>query len=381
MTVMAGTAISPTLPKIQDFFGISAGDPRELQVKLLLTLPSLFTALGGVFSGVIIDRFGRKWPLVLAILLYGVAGCSGLWLDNLRLMLVGRAGLGIAVAMITTASAALIADYFDGPKRIRVMGLQAAAMGLGGVFFLLLGGAAATYSWRLPFWIYALAFAVFPLVLQLEEPDRRQHPQRASDAVDNRQLSVVTIGAIYSLTIVTMMIFYMVPVQVPFLIQEQGFGGSWEAGVAVALCTLASALASLLYARLKANLSFSKVLMCLFFFLASGYGVLAHAPNYPILVLGLILAGVGVGLALPNMNVWINAKVSPASRGKVLGGLTTCLFLGQFCSPLAARPLIQMVGLSSTYTIAADCLVLLGLAIAIKIGLTTASVRPRTQLH
>ncbi|MBE9029211.1 MFS transporter [filamentous cyanobacterium LEGE 11480] len=381
MTVMAGATIAPALPKIQEFFAIPADSPEAIKVKLLLTIPALFTAIGGILSGIIIDRLGRKWPLVIAVLVYGIAGCSGLILNDLTPMLIGRAFLGLSVAMITTTSAALIADYFHGPERTRIMGIQAAAMGMGGVLFLLLGGAVATYSWRFPFLIYLLAFIILPLVLQLEEPDRSQSPHFDIAEPDNQSLPVVTIGIVYALTFITMMIFYMVPVQLPFYIQSAGFGGSWEAGVAIAICTLASAGASLLYAQLKANLSFGKVLMCLFFLLASGYGVLSHAPTYEILVLGLILAGSGLGFVLPNMNVWLNAKSPPSLRGKVLGGLTTCIFLGQFCSPLIVQPIAQQVGLQYSYTIGAGVLFFIGLLIASKLVLTSPSVTPKAHLH
>ncbi|WP_238360652.1 hypothetical protein [Iningainema tapete] len=37
------------------------------------------------------------------------------------------------------------------------------------------------------------------------------------------------------------------------------------------------------------------------------------------------------------------------SRGKVLGGLTTAFFLGQFTSPIISQPLSQAIGLSGTY--------------------------------
>jgi hypothetical protein len=37
------------------------------------------------------------------------------------------------------------------------------------------------------------------------------------------------------------------------------------------------------------------------------------------------------------------------ARGRVLGGLTTSFFLGQFCSPLISQPLSLKVGLSATY--------------------------------
>jgi MFS family permease len=375
MTVMAGATIAPALPKIQEHFAIPIGSSEEIWVKLLLTIPALFTAIGGFLSGIVIDAFGRKIPLAAAVLLYGIAGCSGLWLNRLGDMLLGRALLGLAVAMITTTSVALIADYFQGPERTRVMGLQSAAMGLGGVVFLLLGGAVASWSWRFPFLIYLVAFAVFPLVLMLDEPDRTKTPEFQTPTQQNQPFPYLTIGIVYALTFVTMTIFYMIPVQLPYYIKAAGFGGSWEAGLAIALCTLASAGASLVYAKVKANLSFTRVLMCLFFLLASGYGILSNAPTYGILVMGLMIAGLGLGLTLPNMNVWLNAKTPPSQRGKVLGGLTTCIFLGQFCSPLIVQPIAQRFTLQYSYTLAAGILFLIGLLIATK--LVTAPVPQR----
>jgi MFS family permease len=382
LTVMAGAAIAPAMPKIQEFFAIPDGTPEALQVKLLLTIPALFTAIGGVLSGLIIDRWGRRLPLAAALLLYGLAGSSGLWLNDIGSLLIGRAVLGLAVAMISTSSAALFADYFQGPERTRMMGFQAAAMGVAGVVFLLLGGAMATQYWRFPFLIYLLALILLPLVLQLPEsaqtaPAHFEVPDRGGP----ERLPVGTISLIYGLTVLTMMIFYMVPVQLPFYIKAMGFGGSWETGQAIALCTLASAIAALGYAQLRASLSFSKVLLCLFCLMASGYGVVANAPSYGILILGLLIAGTGIGLLLPNLNVWLTTQTPAAERGKILGGLTSCLFLGQFISPLIVQPIVQNLGLPSAYTIAAGMLFLIGLAIATKLVLTTPSVTPQRQSH
>jgi MFS family permease len=359
MTVMAGATISPALPRIQEHF--ASGDQDQLWVKLLLTIPALFTAIGGAPSGVLIDRYGRRLPLAIAVLLYGVAGSSGLWLDSMGALLVGRAFLGLSVAMVTTASAALIADYYQGPKRVKVIGTQAAAMGIGGIVFVLFGGLLADVSWRLPFLIYLVAFAVLPLVWRLPEPLTRRASLEASSG---KAMPWVTIAILYALTFLTMLIFYMIPVQLPFYVKAMGFGGGKEAGIAIAMATLGSAVASIAYAKLKSNLSFPKVLMCLYFLMASGYGVIANASNYLLLLMGLVIAGLGLGLVLPNVNVWLNAKTPPEQRGKVLGGLTTCLFLGQFCSPLVVQPIARVVPLAGTYSLAAGVLFLLALLIA-----------------
>ena len=348
MTVMAGATISPALPQIQQFF---QNEPNsEFWVKLLLTLPALFTAIGAPFAGMIIDRFGRKPLLIGAVTLYGLAGGSGCILSSLTGLLIGRAFLGLAVGAIMTTSIALIADYYQGPKRNQIMGTQAAFMGYGGVVFLTLGGFLADIGWRIPFLIYLSAFAILPLVIFcLTEPNVESDRNSILAEDVEAKLPVGTIALIYTLTFLTMVAFYMIPVQLPFYLKSLGQVSNAQTGIAIAASTLASAIVSMRYGSIKTHLSFPGVLICLYLLMGLGYVTISLAKSYPVVVMGLIFAGSGLGLLLPNMNVWLNAKTPIASRGRVLGGLTTCMFLGQFCSPIVSQPIAQQLGLGVTY--------------------------------
>lgn len=375
MTVMAGATIAPALPQIQQFF--RAEPNSEFWVKLMLTLPGLFTAIGSPFAGIIIDRFGRKPLLTGAVILYGIAGSSGLVLTTLSGLLIGRAFLGLAVGAIMTTSIALIADYYLGPKRNQVMGIQAAFMGYGGVVFLTLGGFLADIGWRVPFSIYLLAFIILPLVIFcLTEP--KVEVEQTSDLVEDSdaRLPIGIISFIYALTFLTMVVFYMIPVQLPFYLKTLGQAGGTQAGIAIAASTLASAVISMRYGSIKTRLSFTGVLIVLYLFLGSGYVTIFLAKNYALVILGLIIAGLGLGLLLPNMNVWLNAKTPPAARGRVLGGLTTCMFLGQFCSPIFSQPIAQKIGLGVTYggagiMMLALAILLIGASVKRKLSPTT----------
>jgi MFS family permease len=375
MTVMAGATISPALPQIQQFF---QNEPNsEFWVKLMLTLPGLFTAIGAPFAGIIIDRFGRKPLLTGAIILYGLAGGSGCILSSLTGLLIGRAFLGLAVGAIMTTSIALIADYYQGPKRNQVMGIQAAFMGYGGVVFLTLGGFLADISWRVPFSIYLSAFAIFPLVIFcLTEPQVEAQQNSVLLEEANAKLPVGTIALIYALTFLTMVVFYMIPVQLPFYLKSLGQVSNTQTGLAIAASTLASAIVSMRYGKIKTHLSFTGVLICLYLLLGLGYVTISWAASYPFVLLGLVIAGSGLGLLLPNMNVWLNAKTPIASRGRVLGGLTTCMFLGQFCSPIVSQPIAQKIGLGVTYGVAGVAMWVLAIVLvgaSVKRRLSTAA--------
>ncbi|SRR4028118_1300049 len=375
MTVMAGATISPALPQIQQFF---QNEPNsEFWVKLMLTLPGLFTAIGAPFAGIIIDRFGRKPLLTGAIILYGLAGGSGCILSSLTGLLIGRAFLGLAVGAIMTTSIALIADYYQGPKRNQVMGIQAAFMGYGGVVFLTLGGFLADISWRVPFSIYLSAFAFLPLVIFcLTEPQVEAQQNSVLLEEANAKLPVGTIALIYALTFLTMVVFYMIPVQLPFYLKSLGQVSNTQTGLAIAASTLASAIVSMRYGKIKTHLSFTGVLICLYVLLGLGYVTISWAASYPFVLLGLVIAGSGLGLLLPNMNVWLNAKTPIASRGRVLGGLTTCMFLGQFCSPIVSQPIAQKIGLGVTYGVAGVAMWVLAIVLvgaSVKRRLSTAA--------
>ncbi|MEA5471171.1 MFS transporter [Spirulina sp. 06S082] len=351
MTVMAGATISPALPQIEAFF--QEVPHADFWVKLMLTIPALFTAIAAPFVGIIIDRFGRKPLLVAATLLYGAAGGSGLILSTLPLLLGGRALLGLSVAAIMTTATTLIADYYAGPQREQVMGLQAAFVSYGGGVFLILGGILADISWRFPFAIYLMAFALCGLViLFIVEPQRDTEAESLSLLDRDAPMPVLPVPlvmGIYAMMFVSMVAFYLVPVQLPFYLQALTSVSNAWVGVAIASLTLASAIASMNYRRIKSQVSFTGIMVFVYVLMGLGYGVIAIAQTYLVVLLGLLLAGLGLGLLMPNVNVWLSAKVPPATRGRVLGGLTSCMFLGQFSSPIISQPFVQKMGLAQTY--------------------------------
>jgi MFS family permease len=112
LTVMSGATVSPSLPGLQESF--SQVESVEILVRLVLTMPALFIAIFAPLAGSLVDRVGRKQVLLFSVILYGIAGGSGLVLDSLYAILAGRALLGVAVAGVMTSATALIADYYSG---------------------------------------------------------------------------------------------------------------------------------------------------------------------------------------------------------------------------------------------------------------------------
>ncbi|UBF26156.1 MFS transporter [Kovacikia minuta CCNUW1] len=365
LTVMAGATIAPSLPAMRDYF--AATPNADYWVRLVLTIPALFIAIAAPFVGTMIDRFGRKPLLAFAVLLYGIAGTSGAVLNDIGMILVGRVLLGLSVAGIMTTATALIADYYTGAARAQFLGFQAGFMGLGGVLFLSLGGFLADVNWRMPFLIYLLALLILPLVvLVLPEPDRTEAAQNLGvDATEVFPWQIA--GLTYLAALLSQIVFYLIPVQLPFYLKQLVNATASQSGLAIALATLFSAASAIAYKQIKARVSFIGIYAIAFLSMAVGYLVISISPTYAMVLVGLAIAGAGLGLLMPNMNVCLTSVTPISLRGRVLGGLTTAFFLGQFVSPILSQPLSSVVGLDGTYRLAGGLMVGMG-AIALGLG-------------
>ncbi len=339
LTVVAGAVIAPVLPQMHQAF---INEPHSaLLTRLTLTLPALFIAIGAPFAGVLIDRFGRKPILLQAMALYAVSGISGYVLPDLTTILVGRALLGLAVSAIMTASTALIADYFNDADRQRLIGLQASFMALGGIVFITLSGVLADIHWRFSFLLYGIALLfIWPLfrVIVNRTAAAASHTESPESA---GRLPRMKIFMIYGFIFIAMIVFYIIPVQLPFYLIDLADASNARVGIAIAVFFMAGALVSYNYRRIIDRLTFARIYWLALFLLAFGFTVIGLAVSYVMALVGLMIAGLGMGAIIPNTNLWLITLAPVALRGRVLGGLTTALFLGQFVSPIVTKPFIH----------------------------------------
>jgi MFS family permease len=357
LTIMSVITISPALPQMALAFPEVAN--VGLLVKLVLTLPALMIAICAPVTGYLIDRHGRLKILWFSLGLYGISGASGFFLHNLYHILLSRAVLGIAVGMSMTIVITLIADYFEGRERQRFVGLQIAFMSLGGILFIGLGGVLADFGWRYPFLIYLTSFLVLPLsMLFLQEPAMTGKGNQANHLIKPP-------GIMWLLCLNTMLmwiVFFLIPVQLPFHLKALGIGKNSLIGAAIAMSTAFSAVSSFSYSRIKGRLSSLSVFSIGYLLLAAGFVCLSAANSYAWVVLAMMFAGLGMGMMIPNTNAWVMSIAPPEIRGKEMGKLTTFWFLGQFLSPIIIFPVLSFRSLPDTFMLAAGFLFLISLS-------------------
>ncbi len=359
LTVMANATISPALAGLERMF---RDDPNVLWLsRLLVSTPSLTVIICAPLAGVIADRYGRRPLLLAGVLLFAVMGSAGMILPDLMSILMSRLGLGIAVAMVMTAQTALMGDYFVGSQRSSLIGLQTSARNFGGFVFISMAGLLAVSSPRLPFAIYGLALLMVPFLWRyISEPMKHSAAAKKATGAESDGPSAWAwlLAMLALLQMVTNMIFFLMPTQLPFFLDAQGYDSASMTGAALGTLMLSGGTAALLYGRVKARLGYSGMFTLAYGFMAVGLMLLTFQETWGVF-LGTASVGTGYALAMPNFPA-IALQVAPGSRRGLAGGaLTSSVFLGQFLSVFVSIPLIAAVGFAGTFQIVATALICL----------------------
>ena len=362
LTIMSGATISASLPGIAARF--ADVENVALLSRLVLTLPAVFIALFSPAAGFLVDRFGRKPLLIASLALFTIAGASGLFLETLPGLLIGRAALGIAVGGIMTATTALVGDFFQGAARDRYMGLQQAFVGVGGTIFLTGGGFLAEAHWRGPFLIYTVAILLVPAALAFLPEPRRVRAAGPAAAAEKTLggRTVALLAMLFLAAAVNMIAFYMIPTQLPFYLETIGFAAPSLAGAAIGAGQLVGVVSALVFAPLRRRLGIMGVFGLGFTSAGLSFLMLAGAESYLGVLAAMAVSGVCMGTIMPNFAAAAMLLAPPAQRGRISGLLVSSIFAGQFLSPIVSQPLITTAGYGGAYALVGVVVLVFGIA-------------------
>ncbi len=349
-TMMSNVAIVTTLPRLKDYF--LDIENIEFYSRLMLTLPSLIIAFLSPFIGHFVYKFGKKNSVILALTIFSLTGSAGLYLDNIESFLISRAMFGIAVSTLMIVVTSLVGDYFKQEQRHKFMGFQSAFMAIGGVAFVFGGGVLSDINWRFPFGIYLVGILLLPMaILFLVEKDKDD-----LNLIEEQTVPKKLIG-IYILAFFYMLIFFILPTQIPFLIIDT-FGASGKmAGSIIALAFLSNAFGAITFSKLKQKYCFSTIYIIALTIIAIGFLAIGNVHNVHLFYLTSPIMGFGGGIMMTNVTAWMLSRTSFEKRVKSSGYLTSFLFMGQFFSPIVFHPFVAYFGVQHFFIFIGCCLV------------------------
>lgn len=134
----------PALPIVQNDLGITAS-----LAQLTLTMTIIGMALGQIFTGPVSDRYGRRGPLLIGMLLFTAATAGCVLAESIGWFLVFRFFAGFAGASGIVIARAIARDVCEGSELTRFYALLMMINGLAPIIAPVLGGQILLVtSWR-----------------------------------------------------------------------------------------------------------------------------------------------------------------------------------------------------------------------------------------
>lgn len=134
----------PALPQLVNDFNTTTS-----LVQLTLTFSMLGLAVGQMIIGPLSDKFGRRIPLLLSLVLFVVSTIACLYADDIHTFIVCRLIQGFAGAGGLVISRSIVTDLYAGNALARTFSLMAAINGVAPVGAPVLGGVMLEWTdWR-----------------------------------------------------------------------------------------------------------------------------------------------------------------------------------------------------------------------------------------
>jgi len=352
LSVIATSLIGPVLPSIGEHF--RDAPHVAVMVSFVATLPALFVALLAAPSGVLADKIGHRRVLLAGVSLYGVCGVAPLWLNSLGSIVASRAGVGIMEAVIMTCSNALIGDYFQGDEREKWLAYETGTATFIAILMVTIGGALGESGWRHPFAVYGFGFLLVPLVIRFTWEPRKTAAGdvdlESPDREEDRNFRWNKLIWICLITVFASTAFYVVLVQLSFLLTERGYSSPRLIGMGAGISALAVPVGAIIFRVLRAPMAAKLALS--FAFSGTGFFVLALSHGYSMTIFGATINGLGSGIVLPALITWALSTLAPKVRGRGTGAWQAAMFFGQFVSPLIILGLAYAFGTLSRAVLA-----------------------------
>ena len=348
LPLLGSLLLIPNLANMAEVFKTTPGLP--LLISLTITAPGAMIGLLAPFAGMISDRLGRKRLLVATCFVYTLVGTAPLFLHSLEAIVFSRILLGACEAVVITVCTALLADYFEGARRVKYLSLQTAFTAVSAVIFVLIGGAAAQGDWRAPFWAYTLGLVLaVPLAVFAWEPAPKPIDQmevaQEPDAAPARGHLLRRMAAPVAFTLFSGIACNVVNINASFFLPARGFSHDPAAiGAVTAMLQLMIAVAALSFrwiSRLGARrtLSFSYGLQ------AVGFAMVAFTDSLPTTIIGAALANLAFGIQLPALITWaLSWNRDMRLQGRISGLWTSAFWLGQLLFSFIYTGLTSLLG-------------------------------------
>ena len=369
ISALAFVTVTPGLPSIADYFARAGGD-NTLRAQFVLTMAPIGMAFGGLFGGWLTSRIGLRRALFAGLVGCGIFGMAPLYLDHLYAIYAVRLLLGWSAVTVDVCMTTILSARFEGDRRAKLIGIKQAvgsSFTFGGM--IVSGLLVQAFSWRAPFWIFAIAFLYLAIAASVFRAPISQSRRAPADwAV------IAGFWPLYAAVVLLAVAHTMPHFELPFLLEADGMKNAAEISWFPATSALISILSAASFGWIHARAG-RWTLVAALILMGTSLAAIGVAPTLALLFASVVVEGFGGGLMLPFLSNRVLEKAPMEQRSQAFGLLLSIMFVGQFFNPLVNKPLRDFFGIHDAFVAVGGALVAVALALALA-GRRPVMVRP-----
>ncbi|MFF2805801.1 MFS transporter [Streptomyces sp. NPDC058000] len=382
--VLDNTVLNVAVPSLTEELGATTAD-----VQWMLNAYSLVQSGLLLIAGNSADRYGRKKMLVVGLALFGLASLGATLAQSPGQLIGARAVMGIGGALLVTTTLAVTMQIFDDTERPKAIGIWSSVNSLSFAAGPLIGGALLDHFWWGSLFLVNLPVTAIAMVAVLAlVPESKSHGGERPDVLGALLSMIGMVGVVFAIIsgpvtgwtsgrvlvsaaigIAGLALFAFWELRIPHPMLDMhffrnrrfigavsggilvafGMGGSiflltqhlqlvlgygpLDAGLRMAPLALTVVLINFtgLGARLAPRLGTPGMIVSGMTLLSVGLAAISllGGHSYGGMLLGLVVMGIGVAIAMPTMANAVMSAIPPAKAGVGAGVNGTLMEFGQ----------------------------------------------------
>jgi MFS family permease len=327
---------------------------------------SLIAVFLSIPLGGLVDRFGVKRLLVLGVCCNIVNAAILIRTNTVSMLIIAQLIAGIAFLIYVVASQAFVSRLTDPSRREKGFGWLAFSASAGNSVGPILGGVlVGRFDYPVAFWVVLALSGAGLMLLGLEDTKASIATKSSYNPVqDARQAGLLAISPQVLLVLVfTFAIIFAANLRasfLPVLLRAEGLT-EFTVGVLISIFAIVSTGIRLIFGRLLDTFNRKKILAMSMLAIIFAVGLLPSVVSVAGFALLISLFGLGFGMTQPISMVMIADLTNPDQSGLAMGLRFTAIMLAGLLSPIFLGLIIDTIGLSPAFYVAALIVALAGI--------------------
>lgn len=332
--------------------------------QLVFTLMLGMAFIGSLLFGLLSSKVRKKSLsiLFLILILIGAAVAMFYGVKSINIMLLASTIIGIGLGGLSPLIAAVISDYFQGPERATVVGMQTMSVTIGGIIYPIVGGYLTAIHWTYDYLVFSIGIPILLIVLFLM-PKGQVEPGIMTSTGEKVKVWTSAVKCWVLEMFIAGICWVTITSNITSLIRSFGFADFVKRSTFVVLAyALMSLVLGVLLRKICAKFGKSSMTYGLAM-LSIGLLIIYLCNNaslYWLTFVGAAFIGLGFGIFMAAGLVFIPQSIDRRAISKALAYFLAASVLGSFINPYVITVTAALINNAvTTRFLVAGCLSLL----------------------